>query len=97
MGSLGNGNGDKEGDGKGRQHHRQWLQQRGWWALESSNNGDGDGEREFLRDPRDVIRISQQKPWPRRSTARLPCFESDLRTNAGGITLRHRKGQKLMR
>ncbi len=37
----GDGNGNKEGDGDQRQQHRQWLRQRGWWAFDGGNNGDG--------------------------------------------------------
>ncbi len=36
--------GDKEGDGDRRQHHGQWPRQRGWWAFDGGDNGDGDGE-----------------------------------------------------
>jgi hypothetical protein len=37
----GKGAGNKEGNGDRRQQHGQLLWQRGWWAFDGGNNGDG--------------------------------------------------------
>jgi hypothetical protein len=37
----GDGNANKEGDGNQRQQHKKWLRQRGWWAFDGGNDGDG--------------------------------------------------------